>query len=191
MKRAILLTLAACLIVIPLASCSNYKENTWFSSEKLVKYAVPDLTVPSVSESVLKNDEIFYSNMTAENFESYILSVYEYLKLQNFKYFGTRGEQKTTLAGALTTYYFKPSEELSDFRAFDGASYRFVFSDGRTDENGEPIFFVLAFYRSGNNGIKYDGKTFSYNLKMVLREKDEVALGGGYVIDTDAGGTEN
>jgi len=175
---ACLLTIIFCLCC--LVSCSSaHKENTWFSEEKLSECFVPEL--PAIEKDYVKhNDEDIYVYFSTQEREAYICEIYEYLKLQNFKYLGTRGEQASTLAGTFTTYYFAPASELSDFYV-DGA-YRFVFSDGSLDESGNPIFCILYIYENETKDLEYGSKNFSYNTFLALRYEREAPLSGRYVL---------
>ena len=180
MKRifALVFTIFFCLCCF--VSCgSEYKENTWFSDEKLSECFVSEL--PVIEKDYVKhNDENIYVYFSTQEREAYICEIYEYLKLQNFQYLGTRGGQASTLAGTFTTYYFAPASELSDFYV-DGA-YRFVYSDGTLDESSEPIFCILYIYENEAKDLEYGTKNFSYNTFLALRYETEAPLSGRYVL---------
>ncbi|MBR5570369.1 MAG: hypothetical protein IKW10_05685 [Oscillospiraceae bacterium] len=91
MKKLLVLCLTVVLCLCCLASCSSaHKKNTWFSEERLSGCLVSDL--PTVTKDYVNhNDEDIYVNYTPEERESYIAEIYEYLKLQNFEYWGTQG----------------------------------------------------------------------------------------------------
>ena len=100
MKKVFALCLAAVLCLCCLASCSSaHEENTWFSEEKLTECLVGDLPIIT-KDYVNHNDEDIYVSFTDSEFMAYVKSVYDYLCSQEYKYLGTRGEQKNTLAGA-------------------------------------------------------------------------------------------
>ena len=103
MKKILALILAALLCICCLASCgSAHKENEWFSEEKLTNCLVGDL--PTITKDYVNSGgEDIYVSFTAGEREAYVAEVFEYLKSQNFKYLGTRGEQASTLAGSFTT----------------------------------------------------------------------------------------
>ena len=170
-----------------LVSCGNaYKENTWFSEEKLTECLVGDL--PTIAKDyVNRNNEDIYVSFTDNEFEAYAKSIYDYLCLQEYKYLGTRGEQKNTLAGAFTTYYFEPATELESFRVLEG-DYVFVFSDGSTDENGDVEFIILVIYDVSTSTLEYGNKKFTYNTMISLRRDSEAPLGGFYVLKEIAEG---
>ena len=180
MKKVFALCLAAVLCLCCLASCgSAHKENTWFSEEKLTECLVGDL--PTITKDYVNHDdEDIYVSFTSKEREAYVAEVFEYLKSQNFKYLGTRGEQASTLAGSFTTYYFKPATELSEF--YVGSSYKFVYSDGTLDEGGDPIFCILTIYDYEAKNLEYGTKNFAYNTLITLRYKSEAPLSGRYAL---------
>ena len=181
MKKLLALCLTAVLCLCCLASCgSAHEENKWFSEEKLTNCLVGDL--PTIEKDYVNhNDEDIYVSFTDSEFEAYARSVYDYLLSQEYKYLGTRGEQKDTLAGAFTTYYFEPATELESFRVLEG-DYVFVFSDGSTDENGDVEFIILVIYDVSTNTLEYGNKKFTYNTRISLRRGSEAPLGGFYVL---------
>ena len=183
MKKILALCLTVVLCLCCLASCgSAHKENKWFSEEKLTQCLVGEL--PTIEkEYVNHNDEDIYVSFTSKEREAYVAEVFEYLKSQNFKYLGTRGEQASTLAGSFTTYYFKPATELSEF--YVGSSYKFVYSDGTLDEGGDPIFCILTIYDYEAKNLEYGTKNFAYNTLITLRYKSEAPLSGRYALNEE------
>ena len=180
MKKLLALCLTAVLCLCCLASCgSAHEENEWFSEEKLTNCLVGDL--PTIEKDYVNhNDEDIYVSFTDSEFEAYARSVYDYLLSQEYKYLGTRGEQKDTLAGAFTTYYFEPATELESF--WNEGDYIFVFSDGSTDENGDVEFIILVIYEVSTNTLEYGNKKFTYNTMISLRRDSEAPLSGFYVL---------
>jgi len=183
MKRLFALCLTVVLCLCCLASCgSAHKENTWFSEDKLTECLVGDL--PTIEKDYVNHsDKDIYVSLTNEERESYVADVFQYLKSRNFKYFGTRGEQASTLAGSFTTYYFKPAIELSEF--YVGSSYKFVYSDGTLDEGGDPIFCILTIYDYEAKNLEYGTKNFAYNTLITLRYKSEAPLSGRYALNEE------
>ncbi len=183
MKKLLALCLTVVLCLCCLASCgSAHKENEWFSEEKLTNCLVGDL--PTIEKDYVNhNGEDIYVSFTSKEREAYVAEVFEYLKSQNFKYFGTRGEQASTLAGSFTTYYFKPATELSEF--YVGSSYKFVYSDGTLDEDGDPIFCILTIYDYEAKNLEYGTKNFAYNTLITLRYKSEAPLSGRYALNEE------
>ena len=185
MKKLLVLILTAVLCLCCLTSCSStYKENTWFSEEKLAECLVGGL--PTIEkEYVNHNDNDIYVNFTADEYESYIKAVYDYLCSQKYEYLGTRGEQKDTLAGAFTTYYFEPADDLSEF--YVDSAYRFVYSDGTLDENGNLVFCMILIYDYSARLLEYENNKFTYNTVISLSKGSEAPLGGFYVLHEHTG----
>ena len=107
-KLSILILIFLCIFA--LTGCgTRYEENVWYSQEKLEECLLTDL--PIIEKPLLKRaDEKVYTSFTGKEFDAYVQSVYDYLKAQNFEYLGTRGHQKSSLMGFLSTYYFQPAE---------------------------------------------------------------------------------
>ena len=183
MKKLLALCLTVVLCLCCLASCgSAHEENKWFSEEKLTECLVGDL--PTIEKDYVNhNGEDIYVSFTSKEREAYVAEVFEYMKSQDFKYLGTRGEQASTLAGTFTTYYFKPATELSEF--YVDSSYKFVYSDGTLDEGGDPIFCILTIYDYEAKNLEYGTKNFAYNTLITLRYKSEVPFSGRYALNEE------
>ena len=183
MKKVISLVLVLILILTSLSSCfSRYTENRWFSEEILDEYLVPDLPDLGDEFTVMEGNADIYSSLSIARYNSYVSAVYEYLKERSFKYLGTRGEQKGTLAGAFTTYYFKPAVELSEF--YSDGHYRFVYSDGVKDESGDLTFYIIGIYHySDFYTLEYNGKEFSYNTIISVSKNSEAPMSGFYMLE--------
>ena len=183
MRKTLALVLTAILCLCCLTSCGkSYKENTWFSDEKLTNCLVGDL--PDIEKDYVNHKgEDIYVSFTEKEREAYVAEVFEYLKSQNFKYLGTRGEVKSTLAGGFTTYYLKPATELSEFRV--SSSYKFVYSDGTLDEYGVPLFCILTIYDCESKNLEYGTKIFAYNTLITLRYKSEASINGRYALNEE------
>ena len=169
---------------ILLTSCggNKYKLNEWFSSDKLEECFVKELPeLKSVYYLKHKEDDIYF-NIDNEGYQNYLQEVLTYLKSQKYELLGTRGEKKSSLVGAFTTYSFKKAETLEEFYDSNIDSYRFVFSDGSRYVNGEYIFSIIIFSQYEPSYIEYDKENFNYNTKMLLRYKTETALNGKYVM---------
>ena len=183
MKKLFALCLTSVLCLCCLASCgSAHEENEWFSEEKLTECLVGDL--PTIEKDYVNhNGEDIYVSFTSKEREAYVAEVFEYLKSQNFKYLGTRGEQASTLAGSFTTYYFKPATELSEF--YVSGSYKFVYSDGALDEDGDLVFCIINIYDYEAKNLEYGTKNFAYNTLITLRYKSEAPLSGRYALNEE------
>ena len=182
MKKFFALCLMVVLCFCCLTSCgSAHEENTWFSEEKLAECIVADL--PTIEKDYVNHNDDIYVSFTDSEFKAYAKSVYDYLLSQEYKYLGTRGEQKDTLAGVFTTYYFEPATELESF--WNEGDYIFVFSDGNTDENGDVEFIILVIYDMSTNTLEYGNKKFTYNTMISLRRGSEAPLSGFYVLNEE------
>lgn len=181
MKKLYVFAALIFVLTILLSSCS-YKQNEWFSDEKLSKCLVPDF--PEPLENYVRQGDNIYLNFSEEEFQKYLNGVYEYLKSKDFEYLGARGEFCNSLSGAFASYYFKEADELSEFYV-DGA-YRFVYSgQGNIDQYGAPIFCILRISHLEsietleiNNGRN----SFKYNTVIRLRYSSEEPLSGTYVL---------
>ena len=142
MKRIIAGILTAGLLICALTSCGvTYEENVWFSDEKLEECLVTGLPTITSRSFVKRYDDDIYVSMPRAELEAYIESVYEFLKAQDFKYLGTRGEDAFSFKGLFTQYYFKPVENLEDF--FVNGKWIFVCSDGSRFLEAVPKNFSL------------------------------------------------
>lgn len=176
------------LFTFVLASCdlNKYYENTWFSNESLQKCIVDELPEIKDTDYVNVNDQEIYMNLAEDEYEDYVETVYEYLKTQDYRYLGTRGEQNNTLAGVMTTYFFKEANSLEEFRdKYHEADYRFVYSDGTKEETYGTVFNIIFFDRNENGILKYKNKSFNYNTRMRLSHRSETALSHLYVLDEE------
>ena len=178
------LSVIALIFVLSLVSCgsNDYKINEWFSSEKLEECFVKELPELKSVEYLKYKEKDIYFNIDNEGYQSYLEEIYTYLNCQKYELLGTRGEQKSSLAGTFTTYCFKKAESLEEFYSSTNDCYRFIFSDGSQYVNGEYIFSIIIFSQYEPSYIEYDKENFNYNTKMLLRYKTETALNGKYVI---------
>lgn len=182
MRIFVLITLCAVLLVG--CGTTHYDKNVWYSEEKLSQCFLPSM--PVIEKSLLrKDDQRIYTSLTVSEFEDYAKLVYSYLQAQNFKYLGTRGHLKSSLAGLFfTSYYFQPAETLKQH--YQDGAYYFIYSDGETDANGKIIFCCLLLQNSYGSGYSLDhnGGKFYYNTVISLR-KDENATGDRYFYDPE------
>lgn len=179
MKKYLLLIFTM-FFLVTLTSCdiNSYEENSWYSDDRLKECLVEDLPEIQNVDYVKKNDEDVYFYMNSNDYNSYVNIVYNYLKSQNFEYLGTKGDDKASLAGMLSTYYFKEANTLEEFRTDgDGSDYTFVYSDGTLD-GSRVVFNIIKFYRDDNSTLEYKNKKFNYNTFMVVRHYSESPLGG-------------
>lgn len=188
MKKITAWLLAVFLIMITLSSCGGIscaKQNKWYSRDTLEECLVPNL--PELNKTYLRQGDDVYVRFSQTEYASYANTVYTYLLSQNFEYLGTRGEEKNSLAGAFTTYYFQPATKLSEFEV---SGYIFVYSNGEiVDGDGELTFCILKIMLlSDEYNKEYGNKDFKYNAIISLRFHSETPLGGSYELKDEADG---
>ena len=178
MKKLIACTLTIVFTLLCLVGCTNpYLPDTWYTEERLNTCLVPEL--PRVSGSfVSHNDKTVYANLTDEEFDAYVSSVYAYLISQEFDHLGTRGEVKSSLAGALATYYFKEVETLDEF--IINGKYIFVFANSNEDGSAPTFNCIIILRDEGTVGRK--NNTFSYNTLISIYNEDTDILNCSYSI---------
>lgn len=160
------------ICILVLTSCNNtkYEKNVWFSNEKLEQAEISNLPTVTCSDYYYNNSDWVYFNVSGQELRDYASVVFEYLKSQNFEYFGTRGNQKSTLAGAFSSYYFKEIESFDDCHTQSyGKDYIFVYSNGQVDENGQMTFNEIIIADFDNQAISYGGKDIYCNAKIQIK----------------------
>lgn len=160
------------ICILVLTSCNNtkYEKNVWFSNEKLEQAEISNLPAVTCSDYYYNNSDWVYFNVSGQELKDYASVVFEYLKSQNFEYFGTRGNQKSTLAGAFSSYYFKEIESFDDCHTQSyGKDYIFVYSNGLVDENGQMTFNEIIIADFDNQAISYGGKDIYCNAKIQIK----------------------
>lgn len=105
-------------------SCSpSYTRDEWFSEEKLDAAFSADLPAPEGVNWLYDGDSTVYTYLNNVQYKTYVQTLCDFLCAQDYTYLGTRGAQKSTLAGLFTTYYFLPAITLSEFEnAYGGAT---------------------------------------------------------------------
>ena len=159
------------ICILVLTSCNNtkYEKNVWFSNEKLEQAEISNLPAVTCSDYYNNSDWVYF-NVSGQELRDYASVVFEYLKSQNFEYFGTRGNQKSTLAGAFSSYYFKEIESFDDCHTQSyGKDYIFVYSNGQVDENGQMTFNEIIIADFDNQAISYGGKDIYCNAKIQIK----------------------
>ena len=163
MKKIISILLVL-ITIIGLSSCRSSKvKNEWFSDEMLETCAISDL--PKISDrdyyySTLNQFASIEFKATDEEIREYARTVYEYLETQNFEYLGTRGWQKSSLAGAFTSYYFRDTSSFGECYSPDYANeYIFVYSNDNDTSDGVTFNEILI--------TSFDAKTIKCDKKDV------------------------
>lgn len=183
MKKYVIALLAILLICLAVCSCT-YRENVWFDDEVLEKCLVPEL--PELDAPYASQDgEDVYAQLTGSERENYAQEVYEYLKSRNFKCLGARGEHYASPLNATFSYGIQIGRELSDFCS-DGI-YKFIFSDGTCDEDGNMIFSILTIAPTaqGKQALGKGFEKFYYNTIISLRRSDDRGYGEEYTWEGD------
>lgn len=154
------------ILLYVICNPTRYEMNKWFSKEMLISLEIEDLPEISNTDYLIKNDKKIYLKLDNNNFDSYANDILLYLKTQNFEYLGTTGEIYGSLAGILTTYYFKEGYLLEDF--YLNGKYIFIYSGKNKNENGVNPFMKLELTQVNDDFIKYKGKEFHYNTIIEL-----------------------
>ena len=95
-------------------------------------------------------------------------------------------EEKLTncLVGDLPTIT-KDYVNHDDGDIYVSSSYKFVYSDGTLDEDGDLIFCIISIYDYETKTLEYGTKNFSYNTLITLDYKSEAPLSGFYVLNEE------
>ena len=177
MKKILAIILVLCTFVCCLASCNKnedtvtYEQNTWFTAEDLEVYMLENL--PAISGTdYLRGSKTVFAKMSDEQFDSYANEVFEYLKGQEFKHLGTRGECVNSFL-TISCYNFKSVDALEDciLEEYDDSlnelTYLFVYSDGAVDEDGNVIFNIIRIEKSKEEGtVKNGDEVFKCNVTI-------------------------
>ena len=179
MKKILAIILVLCTFTCCLASCNKnedtviYEKNTWFTAEALELYMLEDL--PEISEvEYIRGSKTVFAKMSDEQFDSYANEVFEYLKGQEFKHLGTRGECVNSFL-AYHVYRIKAVDTLEKcvLEEYDDRlnelTYLFVYSDGTADEDGNVIFNIIRIEKSKEDGtVKNGDEDFKCNVKITF-----------------------
>ena len=188
MKKIFAIILVLCTFVCCLASCNKnddtvtYEKNTWFTAEDLELYMLEDLPVIS-GVDYLRGSKTVFAKMSDEQFDSYANEVFEYLKGQEFKHLGTRGECVNSFL-AYHVYRIKAVDTLEEcvLEEYDDSlneiTYLFVYSDGTVDEDGNVIFNIIRIEKSKEEGtVKNGDEVFKCNMKITIYHEKEPNVG--------------
>lgn len=179
--KKIVSTLLVLTCVFGLAGCSifkptDYKSNEWYSDETLEKCLVSNLPEIANSDYYSKDNNFIYFTSTSEGVREYAKTVYEYLDSQNYKYLGTRGDQKASLAGAFASYYFRDVDSFGEcYSQMYSKEYIFVYSHD-DDESDGIVFNEIIISSIDSKTIKYEGKDISCNAKIELNYDESYYL---------------
>ena len=188
MKKILAIIIVLCTFVCCLASCNKnedtviYEKNTWFTAEALELYMLEDL--PEISEvEYIRGSKTVFAKMSDEQFDSYANEVFEYLKGQEFKHLGTRGECVNSFL-AYHVYRIKAVDTLEEcvLEEYDDSlnelTYLFVYSDCTVDEDGNVIFNIIRIEKSKEEGtVKNGDEVFKCNMKITIYHEKEPNVG--------------
>ena len=185
MKKLVSILLILMSIAMLSACSASTVKNEWFAEEILEKCAVPNL--PKLSDSDYyytysegTDDSLSFNyiefNATSDAVRAYARTVYEYLAAQDYQYLGTRGGQKSSLAGAFATYYFRDVDSFGEcYYQMYSKEYIFVYSND-TDESDGIVFNEIIVSSIDSKTIKYDGKDVSCNAHIKLNYDESYDL---------------
>ena len=179
MKKILAIILVLCTFTCCLASCNKnedtviYEKNTWFTAEALELYMLEDL--PEISEvEYIRGSTTVFAKMSDEQLDNYANEVFEYLKGQEFKHLGTRGECVNSFL-TISCYNFKSVDALEDciLEEYDDSlnelTYLFVYSDGTVDEDGNVIFNIIRIEKfKEEDTVKNGDEVFKCNMKITI-----------------------
>ncbi len=166
-KYFLLLTILILAIFFTSCNKNTYSKNIWFSNERLAELEITDLPSPTCGDYYHNGKTWVYFNTKKDELKDYAEEVFEYLKTKNFKYLGTRGTIKSSLAGAFTSYHFKEIETFEDcYTQTYSKDYIFVYSNGIVDESGHMIFNEIIVADFDKNTIKVEESDVYYNSKI-------------------------
>ena len=182
MKKILAIILVLCTFTCCLASCDKgedtvtLQKNTWFTAEDLGFYMLEDLPAISEVDYLTQNDGVVYAKMSDEQLENYANEVFEYLKGQEFKHLGTRGDWVNNFI-ADYCYYFKAVDTLeacivNEYTPFEleyELTYIFVYSDGTVDKDGNVVFNIIRIDKEQDPyTIKNGDEDFECNVTIVF-----------------------
>ena len=164
----ILLVIFICISCIGLSGCYR---GQFFDKGHLTEHLVPDLPQPQKDMSAYSGSYITVK-ITEEEFDDYVVSVYEYLLSCNFEKLGTRGEFYSGLI-SMTYYVNEDVSELSDFyilqemadKSHNYYTYVFVWANeyGRVGDNENWIPHYLELHYDYDIGIMYMELCYTFN----------------------------
>lgn len=174
-KIFVFLLMLICILELSSCEAPSYIENQFYSSETLEEGLVPNLPKPN-GEYYSNNSNFIYFNLSSEEVREYAKTVYAYLASQNYKYLGTRGEQKSSLAGAFASYYFRDVDSFGEcYTQFYSMEYIFVYSNDDDDSDGI-LFNEIIISPINSKTIKHEGKEITCNAKIELNYDESYYL---------------
>ena len=191
-KKIIIVVVIAAIVItaitVTVSIVSTNRRNAFakamfFSSDKLSSYMVEGLPAPNNADCINLNDEKILFYFSADGYNEYLESVYNFLIRKNFKHLGTRGEIDE-INGETIKYEFIKHDKGKDYGAYkhygfssndNPNEYYFVFSNSiKNEENGEIDCSIIHIKHIGDSTATIDGKRYRYNVEMSIYRESEL-----------------
>lgn len=191
-KKIIIVVLIAAIVItaitVTVSIVSTNRRNAFskamfFSSDKLSAYMVEGLPAPNNADCINLNDEKILFYFSADGYNEYLESVYNFLIRKNFKHLGTRGEIDD-INGETINYEFIKHDKGKDYGTYkhygfssndNPNEYYFVFSNSiKNEETGEIDCSIIHIKHIGDSTATIDGKRYKYNVEMSIYRESEL-----------------
>ena len=191
-KKIIIVVVIAAIVITAIAVTVSIVSKTrrnaflkamFFSSDKLSAYMVEGLPAPNNADCINLNDEKILFYFSADGYNEYLESVYNFLIRKNFKHLGTRGEIDE-INGETIKYEFIKHDKGKDYGAYkhygfssndNPNEYYFVFSNNiKNEETGEIDCSIIHIKHIGDSTATIDGKRYRYNVEMSIYRESEL-----------------
>lgn len=184
----VIAAIAITAITVTVSIVSTNRRNAFskamfFSSDKLSKYMVEGLPAPNNADCINLNDEKILFYFSADGYNEYLESVYNFLIRKNFKHLGTRGEIDD-INGETINYEFIKHDKGKDYGTYkhygfssndNPNEYYFVFSNSiKNEETGEIDCSIIHIKHIGDSTATIDGKRYRYNVEMSIYRESEL-----------------
>lgn len=191
-KKIIIVVLIAAIVITAIAVTVSIVSKTrrnafakamFFSSDNLSSYMVEGLPAPNNADCINLNDEKILFYFSADGYNEYLESVYNFLIRKNFKHLGTRGEIDD-INGEEIKYEFIKHNKGKDYGTYkhygfssndNPNEYYFVFSNSiKNEETGEIDCSIIHIKHVGDSTATIDGKRYRYNVEMSIYRESEL-----------------
>lgn len=184
----VIAAIAITAITVTVSIVSTNRRNAFskamfFSSDKLSTYMVEGLPAPNNADCINLNDEKILFYFSADGYNEYLESVYNFLIRKNFKHLGTRGEIDD-INGETINYEFIKHDKGKDYGTYkhygfssndNPNEYYFVFSNSiKNEETGEIDCSIIHIKHIGDSTATIDGKRYRYNVEMSIYRESEL-----------------
>lgn len=177
MKKIIALVLILVMCLISLASCNIWvgmqepdmvAENSFFAEEYLSECKLSDMPVPDVENS-MRTDDTIYLNLTDEEFDNYIRTLYDYLLTKDDVYFKGIWNDISNPGGIfyLVSDSYIPLGPVTENFFFASDSFDFAFSRSEAlSKNGYYVDPVNIMFKKISGTLEKEN--FTYNVWMKI-----------------------